>query len=85
MAITANDDVVEIIAWRSSLESQFPTLAFHFFRNFLDDNEIVVRVMRRDKNGSYTPAARRGEWYEEAIDPANFPSDGFIARCCLIA
>lgn len=25
------------------------------------------------------------ELWEEAVDPANFPSDGFIARCCLIA
>lgn len=82
--------VLEARIWnrREALQARFPTLAFHYFHNVSTDT-YTIRVMPADPNDDGLLSVRRGkvgaQYHEEAIDPANFPSDGFIARCCLIA
>lgn len=73
---------------RQELEARFPTLAFHYFYDYAGD-VATVRVMPADPADNGLLSSKRGklggQMYEETIDPADFPTEGFIARCCLIA
>lgn len=73
---------------RTELEARFPTLAFHFFQR-AGAGAKIVRVARRDMryDNIHPHYAEVGaQFYEETIeDWSDWPTDGFIARCCLIA
>ena len=73
-------DVGRCVMHRFHLENRFPSLTFHFLKDYeLYPDKVIVKVLRVERRHKQTFVT------EEVVDPETFPNDLFLTKCMLIA